>query len=260
MKSHSGRCNSGDLPIIASFSPHFGEEPPLTGYNGSGTIFFGNCNLGCIFCQNYDISQCGTGEEVSYTRLSKIMIYLQNQGCHNINFVSPTHMVHTLLNALPEAIEMGLNIPLVYNSGGYDLVSTIKLLDGVFDIYMPDIKYMDDDTAKELSGIDNYSEYAKTSILEMHRQVGDLQINSMGIAQRGLIIRHLVMPDNIVKTNKIIDFVRSVSQNTYFNLMDQYRPAYHAGKNNKINRRLKDEEYQEAYNYAISAGLKRMAD
>jgi putative pyruvate formate lyase activating enzyme len=259
-QSHSGQCNSGDLPIISSYSPHFGEEPPLTGFNGSGTIFFGNCNLSCIFCQNYDISQCGFGEEVSHVRLAEIMLELQNQGCHNINFVSPSHMINGILSALPEAIEMGLQIPLVYNSGGYDLVSTIELLDGVIDIYMPDMKYMDNEIARQLSGIDHYVENATASILEMHRQVGDLQVNEMGIAQRGLIIRHLVLPDNIAKTNKVIDFIKSLSPNTYFNLMDQYRPAYHADQNPKINRRLSAKEFQDAYHYANSSGLIRIAD
>ena len=168
-QSNTGKCRSGNLPVISSLSPHFGEEPPLTGNRGSGTIFFGNCNLSCIFCQNYDISQCGVGEEVSHSDLARIMINLQQLGCHNINFVSPSHMVSAILNALPEAIEMGLNIPLVYNSGGYDLASTIELLDGIFDIYMPDLKYMDNSIANELSGIDDYVEMATESIFEMHR-------------------------------------------------------------------------------------------
>ena len=258
-KFHTGKCNSGNLPIISSFCAHFGEEPALTGFSGSGTIFFGNCNLACRFCQNYDISQSGIGEEMSHTKLAHIIIQLQNQGCHNINFVSPTHMIHSILNALPEAIEMGLNIPLVYNSGGYDLISTIRLLDGVFDIYMPDIKYMDNGIAKELSGIDNYVEFVMESIYEMHRQVGDLQVDKMGIAQKGLIIRHLIMPDNIAKTAKVIDLIESISPNTYFNLMDQYHPAFKAGQIKKINRRITSKEYQEAYNYAITAGLTRIA-
>ncbi|MGD9329493.1 MAG: hypothetical protein PVH48_11040 [Cyclobacteriaceae bacterium] len=258
-QSNTGKCRSGNLPVISSFSPHFGEEPPLTGNRGSGTIFFGNCNLSCIFCQNYDISQCGVGEEVSHSDLARIMINLQKLGCHNINFVSPSHMVSAILNALPEAIEMGLNIPLVYNSGGYDLASTIELLDGIFDIYMPDLKYMDNGIANELSGIDDYVERATESVLEMHRQVGDLEVDEYGIARKGLIIRHLVMPDNIAKTDKIIDFVRDLSTNTYLNLMDQYRPAYHAMSNPKINRKLTSEEFNIAYNYALNNGLSRIA-
>ncbi len=258
-QSNIGKCKSGSLPIISSFSPHFGEEPPLTGSRGSGTIFFGNCNLSCIFCQNYDISQCGNGEELNHSDLARIMIRLQQHGCHNINFVSPSHMVNAILNALPEAIEMGLKIPLVYNSGGYDLVSTIELLDGIFDIYMPDLKYMDNTVANELSGINDYVEMATKSIFEMYRQVGDLEVDEYGVAQKGLIIRHLVMPDNIAQTTKVIDFVKELSTNTYFNLMDQYRPAYHALSNPKINRKLTAEEFQKAYNYALETGLSRIA-
>jgi putative pyruvate formate lyase activating enzyme len=258
-QSDTGKCKSGNLPVISSFSPHFGEEPPLTGNRGSGTIFFGNCNLSCIFCQNYDISQCGVGKEISHSELASIMINLQQLGCHNINFVSPSHMVNAILNALPEAIEMGLNIPLVYNSGGYDLVSTVELLDGIFDIYMPDLKYMDNNIAYELSGVDDYVEMATKSIIEMYRQVGDLEVDENGIARKGIIIRHLVMPDNIAQTNKVIDFIKELSSNTYFNLMDQYRPAYHAMSNPKINRKLSSEEFNKAYKYAFDNGLSRFA-
>ena len=259
-QSRSGKCKSGDMPIISSYCPHFGEEAPLTGYYGSGTIFFTNCNLACIFCQNYDISQYGTGKEVSYSALARMMIELQNQGCHNINFVSPTHMVHAILNSLPEAIEMGLNIPLVYNSGGYDAVSTIRLLEGVIDIYMPDFKYMDNTISKELSGAEDYIEAASGSIREMHRQVGDLQTDDQGIARKGLIVRHLVLPGNVAKTDKVIDFVNALSPNTYFNLMAQYRPSFKADEFNQINRQLTMREYQEALSYAKTVGLKRLAD
>ena len=258
-ESPNGQCKSGDKPLISSFCAHFGEESPLVGIRGSGTIFFANCNLSCVFCQNYDISQYGIGEEISHSRLAEIMIHLQNQGCHNINFVSPSNMVYSILNALPEAIDMGLRIPLVYNSGGYDLPITIKLLDGVFDIYMPDMKYMDNRIAKKYSGADNYVEFATESILEMHQQVGDLVVDQMGIAQRGLIIRHLIMPGNISDTKKIIDFVRSLSSNTYFNLMDQYHPSYKANDYEFLNRRITSKEYQEAYDYAISVGLNQLA-
>jgi len=258
--SFSGQCHTGNLPIVSSYSPHFGEEPPLTGYQGSGTIFFGNCNLSCVFCQNYDISQCGFGEEITHSELAKIMIELQNLGCHNLNFVTPSHMVHAILNSLPEAIEMGLRIPLVYNSGGYDSKETIQLLEGIIDIYMPDFKYMDNIVAEELSGVQDYVEMASASILEMHRQVGDLVINDRGIAEQGLMIRHLVMPDNIAQTYKVIDFVSRLSKQTYFNLMDQYRPAYHAHNFERISRRLTAEEYRAAYQYAVDAGLERIGD
>jgi putative pyruvate formate lyase activating enzyme len=169
-------------------------------------------------------------------------------------------MVSAIMNALPEAIEMGLNIPLIYNSGGYDLASTIELLEGIFDIYMPDLKYMDNSIAYQLSGINDYVERVTESIVEMHRQVGDLKVNEKGIAQKGLIIRHLVMPDNIAQTYKVVDFVKGLSTNTYFNLMDQYRPAYHAMSNPKINRKLSAEEFSRAYNYAVDAGINRIAD
>jgi putative pyruvate formate lyase activating enzyme len=258
-ESPSGKCTSGDKPLISSFCAHYGEESPLVGSRGSGTIFFANCNLSCVFCQNYDISQYGIGEEVSHSRLAQIMIHLQNKGCHNINFVSPTHMVHSILNALPEAIEMGLRIPLVYNSGGYDEPATIRLLDDVFDIYMPDMKYMDNQIAKQFSGVENYVEYATESIGEMYQQVGDLVVDHLGIAERGLIIRHLIMPGNISDTKKVIDFVRSLSPNTYFNLMDQYHPAYKAKDYKSLTRRITSNEYTEAYEYAISAGLSQLA-
>jgi len=254
----TGKCKSGDQPVISSFCAHFGEESLLVGFRGSGTIFYANCNLSCVFCQNYDISQYGLGEEISYSRLAGIMIQLQNIGCHNINFVSPSHMVHSILNALPQAIEMGLNIPLVYNSGGYDLSSTIRLLEDIFDIYMPDMKYMDNSIAHTFSGVDNYVEFATDSIREMHLQVGDLVVDSNGIAQRGLIIRHLILPGQISDTKKVIDFVRSISANTYFNLMDQYHPAYKADNYQSINRRITSNEFREACDYAISVGLNRL--
>ena len=258
-RSNSGKCRSGDLPMVSSYCAHFGEEAPLTGYCGSGTIFFGNCNLACIFCQNYDISQCGAGQEVSHFTLAKIMVELQSRGCHNINFVSPSHMVHAILNSLPEAIEMGLNIPLVYNSGGYDAVSTIKLMDGIIDIFMPDLKYMDNSISVELSGIEDYVENASNAIREMFRQVGDLKIDENGIARRGLIIRHLILPGNIAKTDKVIDFVHALSPGTYFNLMDQYHPSFKAFNYPRINRRLTLTEYEEARNYAVRIGLNRLA-
>ena len=259
MESTEGKCRTGEKPLVSSFCPHFGEESPLVGIRGSGTIFFANCNLSCVFCQNYDISQYGYGEEISYSRLAEIMIHLQNLGCHNINFVSPSHVVHSILNALPDAIEMGLRVPLVYNSGGYDLPSTIKLLDDVFDIYMPDVKYMDNSIARKYSGVVDYVENVSSSIKEMHRQVGDLIVDQMGIAKRGLIIRHLIMPGKSSNTKKVIDFVKSLSTNTFLNLMDQYHPAYKARDHEHLNRRITSSEYEKAYDYATSVGLKRIA-
>lgn len=245
-----GKCNTAALPIVSSAGPHFGEEPPLVGIQGSGTVFMTNCNLQCIFCQNYDISQFGHGEEISYQKLADIMIHLQEQGCHNINFVTPTHQVYAIIRALELAIPKGLNIPLVYNSGGYDLVSTLRLLDGIFDIYMPDFKYFNTQSAKKLSGVENYPQIAMEAINEMYHQVGDLVINSSGIAQKGLIVRHLVLPGHVEESKKIIDFISEISPLTYFNLMDQYRPEYKAIEVPYIDSRLSQEVFQELVDYA----------
>ncbi len=252
-----GICRSGILPVVSSFSPHFGEEPVLTGRGGSGTIFFTNCNLTCIFCQNYDISQLGSGLEVSYRELARMMLFLQGRGCHNINFVTPTHMVYAILKALPTAIERGLNVPLVYNSGGYDSVKTLRLLDGIFDIYMPDMKYADEKTAFELSGIHNYPDTAMMAIREMYLQAGDLETDNSNIAVRGLIIRHLVLPQNTAGTDRIINFVAGLSGNTYFNLMDQYRPCYHASDDSRTRKRLLRTEFLDHLKEAEKAGLIR---
>lgn len=255
----TGNCHAGYLPVIASWGPHFGEEPPLVGQHGSGTIFFSHCNLRCIFCQNFDISQLASGRIFSFEELADIMTELQLRGCHNINFVTPTHMVHAILHALPRAIENGLRIPLVYNSGGYDSADTIRILDGIFDIYMPDLKYFNNETAYRLSGIDNYVDEAVPAIREMYRQTGDLVINDKGIAVRGLIVRHLILPENLGNTFDVIDFVRDLSVNTYFNLMDQYWPAYHAGRESGLGRRITGKELENALRHAESAGLTRIA-
>lgn len=257
--NHTGNCHSGEYPVVASCGSHFGEEPPLVGYHGSGTIFFSHCNLRCIFCQNYDISQKGAGQTVRFEELADMMVELQLQGCHNINFVTPTHMVHAVLKALPRAIENGLRVPLVYNSGGYDSVDTIQLLEGIFDIYMPDLKYFNNQIALKLSGIPNYVEAATQAICEMYQQVGDLILDDAGIAVRGLIVRHLILPENLADTYKTIDFIRSISKETYLNLMNQYRPAYHAYQDSRISRRITSEEFIKALNYAKNAGLNRFS-
>lgn len=245
-----GKCHTATLPVISSAGPHFGEEPPLVGLQGSGTIFMTNCNLRCIFCQNYDISQFGQGREISYHKLADTMIYLQERGCHNINFVTPTHQVYAILRALELAIPKGLNIPLVYNSGGYDLVSTLQLLDGIFDIYMPDFKYFYPQSAKKLSGFEDYPQIAMEAVSEMYRQVDDLVINSSGIAQKGLIVRHLVLPGHEEESKKIMDFISEISPDTYFNLMDQYRPEFKAIEEPCIDSRLSREVFQELIDYA----------
>jgi len=254
----TGNCNSTDDIIISSYGPHFGEEPELVGLYGSGTIFFTNCNLSCIYCQNYDISQLGVGKKVSIEELSDIMISLQRRGCHNINFVTPTHFVPQIVQALIIAIEKGLEIPLVYNCGGYESVETLKQLENIIDIYMPDIKYSDNEVASRLSGIKNYWNVVRAAVKEMHRQVGDLHIDRKGIAKRGLLIRHLVLPDNLAGSEKVLDFVADeISKNTYINIMDQYHPDYKANEYSGLNRRIKSDEYQKVLQYAMLKGLNR---
>lgn len=246
-----GVCNTGELARVSSYFPHFGEEPPLVGYYGSGTIFFSYCSLKCIFCQNYTISHLGEGIELSPNAIADMMLDLQRQGCHNINFVTPTHVVPQILGALLIAVEKGLCIPLVYNTGGYDSVDTLKLLDGIIDIYMPDIKYSSSDIAKRLSKACDYPDIARAAILEMHRQVGDLAMDEKGIAFKGLLVRHLILPGGIAGTREAMRFLaREVSRNTYVNIMDQYHPCYKAIDHPLINRRITSEEYQEALKIA----------
>jgi len=222
---------------VASYTPHFGEEAPLVGRGGSGTIFFAGCNLSCVFCQNYDISQMDQGQIVSAEVLAGMMLCLQDAGCHNINFVTPTHVVPQILEALVLAREEGLRLPLVYNSGGYDCVETIRLLEGIFDIYMPDMKYGWDEQAMKYSYAPRYTEYAKSAIREMHRQVGDLVMDEEGIAVRGLLVRHLVLPGGLASTAEVVWFLsQEISKNTYLNIMAQYRPEYNACNFPELNR------------------------
>jgi len=257
-KGEKGYCRTGSEIRVASYGPHFGEEPPLVGERGSGTIFFSNCNLRCVYCQNYDISYKGEGEEVSIKELAEIMLSLQKEGCHNINFVTPSHMIHAVLAATEEACKMGLKIPLIYNSGGYDDVEALKLLDGIIDIYMPDIKYADEVIALRYSKIPDYFRIVKKALKEMHHQVGDLKIHD-GIAERGLIIRHLVLPDKMAGTEEIMEFIASeISSNTYVNIMDQYYPAFRAEEYSSLKRKITSKEYREALKLAKEAGLKRI--
>jgi putative pyruvate formate lyase activating enzyme len=253
-----GICRSQLLPMVSSASPHFGEEAPLVGRAGSGTIFFTNCNLGCIFCQNYDISHLGQGRTMSYRELALTMMSLQERGCHNINFVTPTHMVYAILKALVIAVDLGLHIPLVYNSGGYDSLHTLKLLDGIFDIYMPDFKYWDEAVAHELSGVRDYPTVARHALQEMYEQVGDLVLDEHGVACRGLLVRHLVLPQDLAGTRDIVDFVYSLSADTYVNIMDQYRPAYRADECPALKRRVSIQEFNEAVSYAKMKGMRRL--
>jgi putative pyruvate formate lyase activating enzyme len=254
-----GFCNTGDTPFVSSWNPHFGEERPLVGRYGSGTIFLGNCNLGCIFCQNYTISHLGEGVEISHEKLADIMLSLQAAGCHNINLVTPTHQAPAIVRALKSASDRGLEIPIVYNCGGYESVDTLKILDGIVDIYMPDFKYADSSHAAKYSNAPDYPETARLAIKEMHRQVGDLVINEMGTAERGLLIRHLVLPADIAGTSEVVKFIaEEISINTYVNIMDQYYPCYKAYENPPLNRRITGREYSAAIQHAVRAGLKRL--
>ncbi|UCH51238.1 MAG: radical SAM protein [Chloroflexota bacterium] len=254
-----GKCRTAGAAVVSSYGPHFGEEAPLVGKHGSGTIFFTNCNLKCLFCQNHKISQLGEGTEVNKEELAKMMLDLQSRGCHNINFVSPTHVVPQILEALEIAVNQGLRLPLVYNSGGYDSVKTLKILDGIVDIYMPDMKYSDEKTAEELSGINNYPYINQAALKEMHRQVGDLQTDKDGIAIKGLLIRHLVLPHGLAGTKETIKFVaEEISQNSYVNVMAQYHPCYKAFQIPQLARPLSKQEFLEAVEMAISAGINRL--
>jgi len=254
-----GYCQTAKKAGVASYNAHFGEEAPLVGRFGSGTIFLNSCNLLCSFCQNYDISHMNEGVEVEPEQMAAMMIQLAERGCHNINFVTPTHVVPQLLEALIHAIEQGLKIPLVYNSGGYDREETLKLLDGIFDIYMPDFKFWDGKWAERYCQAPDYREKAVAAVKEMHRQVGDLVIDDQGVAIRGLLVRHLVMPDNISGTEKIMYFLaKEISTNTYVNVMDQYRPCGEAYKDEFIKRRLTTREFRDAMNIAREAGLTRL--
>ena len=257
-EGETGECHSTDEVIISSVGPHFGEEPPLVGSMGSGTIFLANCNLSCEFCQNYNISHLGIGEKVTTENLAGSMLKLQQRGCHNINFVTPTHFTPQIVDAFLLAVEKGLELPIVYNCGGYESVETLKLLENIIDIYMPDIKYSVDENALKFSGIQNYWDVVTKALKEMHRQVGDLKISKRGIAQRGLLIRHLVLPNDIAGSKKVIDFVADeISIDSYINIMDQYRPAYNASKYEKLNRRITPSEFIKVVDYAFSKGLRR---
>ncbi|NMB85382.1 MAG: radical SAM protein [Methanothrix sp.] len=258
LKDERGFCRIGRLARVASFAPHFGEEPPLVGSSGSGTIFFSGCNLACVFCQNYDISQQDHGQDVSADALASMMLQLQDLGCHNINFVTPTHVVPQILEALVLAIDDGLRVPLVYNSGGYDSVKTVQLLDGIFDIYMPDAKYGSDDVALKYSGAPDYTHIMKTAIKEMHRQVGDLIMDEDGVATRGLIVRHLVLPGGLAGSAEVVRFLsEEISPNTYLNVMAQYRPEYKACRFPELDRRISAKEYNDVVRLAARAGLTR---
>jgi putative pyruvate formate lyase activating enzyme len=236
-----------------------GEEKPLSGWRGSGTIFFTRCNLRCQYCQNHDISQTNNGEEIEPNGLANIMLELQSHGCHNINLVSPTHVAPQIIAAVLIAAQNGMRLPLVYNTGGYDSLAMLKILDGIIDIYMPDMKYANANVALKYSKIRNYPRVNQTGVREMHRQVGDLQLDEQGIANRGLLVRHLILPHNVAGTPAVVRFLaEEISPNTYLNLMDQYHPCFNARLYPRLVRSITPQEYQTAVHLAREAGLARL--
>jgi putative pyruvate formate lyase activating enzyme len=254
-----GACHTGSRARVSSYGSHHGEENPLRGWRGSGTIFFTRCNLHCQYCQNCDISQTDDGDEVEPEELASIMLRLQAAGCHNINLVSPSHVAPQILAAVLLAAQAGLRLPLVYNTGGYDSVSTLQLLDGAVDIYMPDMKYADPTIAERYSQVSDYPEVNRAAVREMHRQVGDLRIDENGLATRGLLVRHLVLPGGLAGTERVVQFLAErISRATYLNIMDQYRPAFRADCYPELDRRVTREEYHAAVRMAREAGLARL--
>jgi putative pyruvate formate lyase activating enzyme len=246
----------GKNPVVSSYNVHFGEEPPISGTRGSGTIFFTSCNLRCIYCQNFPISQLGNGLEVTTQDLAEMMISLESRGCHNINLVTPSHFVPQILEALSFAWERDFDLPLVYNSSGYDSVEALKLLEGIIDVYLPDMRYSDNQVAKRLSSAQDYVEVNREAIKEMYRQVGDLVTDAEGIAKRGLVIRHLILPHNLAGSKKTFEFIKAeISPKVYVSLMGQYFPSYKATEDVSINRKITKEEYELAKKSFFECGL-----
>ncbi|MBN1695551.1 radical SAM protein [candidate division WOR-3 bacterium] len=253
-----GICNSGMNLKISSVFPHFGEERPLVGTHGSGTIFLSNCNCKCVFCQNFGISHLGEGDMISEEEIASKMIYLQDIGCHNINWVSPTHFAPQLVKALFIAREKGLRTPVVYNTGGYDSPGLIKILAGIIDIYMPDIKYGNNKNAFKYSGVKNYWDIVRVSVKEMYSQVGDLIVDDFGIAKRGLIIRHLVLPNDIAGSSEVLKFIADeISKDSYVNIMKQYTPYFKASNYKELMLGITMQEYLRVLNRAKELGLTR---
>ncbi|MCR4438506.1 MAG: radical SAM protein [bacterium] len=253
-----GYCKAGKAAVVSSAFPHCGEEVPLVGMHGSGTIFLAHCNLRCVFCQNWEISHGGEGREVSPQALAEMMLALQRAGCHNINFVTPTHFVPQIVEALPLAIQGGLNVPLVYNCGGYEAVETIRLLEGIFDIYMPDAKFGDQSWAARYCDAPDYFAVNKQALREMHRQVGELKVDALGIAYRGLLIRHLVIPNGVAGSEAVLRFiVEELSADSYVNIMAQYRPCYRAHQFPEIARAVSPKEVAGVIALARRLGLHR---
>jgi putative pyruvate formate lyase activating enzyme len=253
-----GWCGIGRQAVVASLGPHYGEERPLVGSRGSGTVFFSGCNLGCVFCQNDDISQNVRGRRVGPETLAAVFLEVQEMGCHNLNLVTPTHVAPQILEALVVAARLGLALPIVWNCGGYESMESLAALDGVVDIYMPDFKLWDSEVADRLLSAPDYPEVAREAIAEMHRQVGDLQMDERGVATRGVLLRHLVLPNGLAGTPDVAAFMASLSADTYFNLMDQYRPCHHAFETDGIQRPPSFDEWREALAQTRAAGLTRL--
>ncbi len=260
LNGEKGFCKIGKNSVVASFGAHFGEEPPITGKNGSGTVFFSGCNMRCVFCQNFEISQGLEGQEVEREYLAFIFLSLQEGGCHNVNLVTPTHVVPQVLDALVLAAREGLRIPIVYNCGGYESVETLKLLDGIVDIYMPDMKYSDNQKALKYSRVKGYWDFCKLAVKEMYRQVGNLEVDEKtGAAFQGLLIRHLVLPEDLSGTKEVCRFIASeLSPDTVVNIMDQYRPCGMASKYPPLDRPITAEEFARAVKWAEEAGLRNL--
>ncbi len=259
-KNELGFCKTGRNVYVASYFPHKGEEFPIRGYSGSGTIFFSYCNLGCVYCQNYDISQLGEGYLLTPEDIVDIMVELQERGCHNINWVTPSHIVPQLIEATYLAAKKGLKIPIVYNTSSYDSLESLRLLDGIVDIYLADLKYLKEEYGRKYSKVKNYPKVAKNAIKEMYRQVGDLKVDKNGIAYRGLLVRHLVLPNNISTTEEVLNFLKSVSPNIHVNIMPQYFPTYRAYEYPELSRSIYIDEYEKALKYAEKLGLNIVKD
>lgn len=252
----TGYCKVGKNAVVASFGPHFGEEPPLVGLHGSGTVFFAGCNLGCVFCQNYDISHFAHGTEVGAAQLAGIFMQIQSMGCHNLNLVTPTHVLSQILAALEEAARQGLTIPIVYNSGGYDPPDALEILDGIVDIYMPDMKSFSPQFCCDYLHAEDYPEVVREAVARMAAQVGDVQLNKDGILRRGLLLRHLVMPEGEEDSIAILDFLhKEIPQRILLNVMDQYRPCYRAEEFLPLSRRTPSSTYQRVRKYAEELGF-----
>jgi len=252
-------CRTGELAVMCNYGPHHGEEQPISGWAGSGALFFGRCNLRCVFCEQWKMSQMRTGKNASAAEIASMMLALQERGCHNINLISPSHVVAQIISAVFVAAQKGLRLPLVYNTGGYDSLEALRLLDGIVDIYLPDMKYGDSEASLRFSGVGDYTEVNQAAVLEMHRQVGDLVMDAHGLAVHGLLVRHLVLPGNVAGSNEVLDFIaKQISPLTYVNLMDQYYPWYRADDFTPLDRPLRQGEYSRVLEMAEQQGLRRL--